>query len=150
MQIGCSDSRVPANQLIQLGPGEVFVHRNIANVVSHTDLNCLSVVQYAVEVLKVEHIIVCGHYNCGGVSASLHNHQYGLIDTWLMNIKDVYRRHKAEFESITDNNARERKLVELNVHNSVNNVCHTTIVQNAWKRGQQLAVHGWAYDLETG
>ncbi|RUP25812.1 carbonate dehydratase [Jimgerdemannia flammicorona] len=149
-ETGCSDSRVPANQLMQLGPGEVFVHRNIANVVSHTDLNCLSVVQYAVEVLKVEHIIVCGHYNCGGINASMGKHQFGLIDSWLMNIKEVYRRHKDEFEAITDVHESQRKLVELNVHNSVNNVCHTTIVQNAWKRGQRLAVHGWAYDLETG
>ncbi|RUP49945.1 carbonate dehydratase [Jimgerdemannia flammicorona] len=148
--IGCSDSRVPANQLMQLGPGEVFVHRNIANVVSHTDLNCLSVVQYAVEVLKIEHIIVCGHYNCGGVSASMHKHQYGLIDSWLMNIKDVYRRHQGEFETIEGEHKRERRLVELNVLNSVHNLCHTTIVQNAWKQGQRLAVHGWVYELENG
>ncbi|KAI9244265.1 carbonic anhydrase [Helicostylum pulchrum] len=148
--IGCSDSRVPANSILQLGPGEVFVHRNIANVVSHSDLNCLSVLQYAVEVLKVEHIIVCGHYNCGGVGAAHGHGQYGLIDNWLRNIKDVYRLHKRELEAIEDNTVRLHKLIELNVINSAENVCHSTIVQNAWQNGQKLTVHAWAYDIESG
>ncbi|CAO3622080.1 unnamed protein product [Mucor hiemalis] len=148
--IGCSDSRVPANAILQLGPGEVFVHRNIANVVSHSDLNCLSVLQYAVEVLKVEHIIVCGHYNCGGVGAAHGHGQFGLIDNWLRNIKDVYRLHKKELEALGDDKARLHKLIELNVINSAENVCHSTIVQNAWQKGQKLTVHAWAYDIESG
>ncbi|KAI7869927.1 carbonic anhydrase [Spinellus fusiger] len=148
--IGCSDSRAPANQLVQLGPGEIFVHRNIANVVNHTDLNCLSVIQYAVEVLKVEHIIVCGHYNCGGVAAALGKEQYGLIDNWLRNIKDVYRLHQSELEKIEDEKTRSQRLVELNAINSAKNVCHSTIVQNAWKNGSKLTVHAWAYAIEDG
>ncbi|KAI8889904.1 carbonate dehydratase [Backusella circina FSU 941] len=148
--IGCSDSRVPANHVVQLGPGEVFVHRNIANVVNHSDLNCLSVIQYAVEVLKVEHIIVCGHYNCGGVEASFGRKQYGLIDNWLRNIKDVYRLHQIELEAIKDDTARLYRLIELNAINSAKNICHSTIVQNAWKNGQELTVHAWAYNLEDG
>ncbi|GAA5810991.1 hypothetical protein MFLAVUS_004420 [Mucor flavus] len=148
--IGCSDSRVPANHIIQLKPGEIFVHRNIANVVNHSDLNCLSVIQYAVEVLKVEHIIVCGHYNCGGVTAASGSGQYGLIDNWLRSIKDVYRLHNEEMEKLETDQQRIRRLVELNAINSAKNVCHSTIVQNAWKRGQNLTVHAWAYDIEDG
>ncbi|KAI8339710.1 carbonic anhydrase [Chlamydoabsidia padenii] len=148
--IGCSDSRVPANQIVQLGPGEIFVHRNIANVVNHADLNCLSVIQYAVEALKVEHIIVCGHYNCGGVTAALSNKSLGLIDNWLRSIKDVYRLHESEFDNLKDEGSRIRKLVELNAINSAKNVCHSVIVQNAWEKGQKLTVHAWAYDIEDG
>lgn len=148
--IGCSDSRVPANQVVQLGPGEVFVHRNIANVVVHTDLNCMSVLQYAVEVLKVEHVVVCGHYRCGGVSASMHKHQYGLIDNWLRTIKDVYQANRETLLTIKVDDSRERRLVELNVENSARNVAHSTIVQNAWRAGQRLLIHSWVYDLETG
>ncbi|KAI8367516.1 carbonic anhydrase [Radiomyces spectabilis] len=148
--IGCSDSRVPANQIVQLGPGEIFVHRNIANVVNHSDLNCLSVIQYAVEVLKVQHIIVCGHYNCGGVTAAYGKEQYGLIDNWLRSIKDVYRLHVGEIEPLESDGKRIRKLVELNAINSAKNVCHSTIVQNAWARGQKLTIHAWAYDIEDG
>ncbi|KAL1929881.1 hypothetical protein VTP01DRAFT_1035 [Rhizomucor pusillus] len=148
--IGCSDSRVPAEQIVQLGPGEIFVHRNIANVVNHTDINCLSVVQYAVEVLKVQHIIVCGHYNCGGAAAAIGHGQFGLIDNWLRSIKDVYRLNSAELEQISDETKRLRRLIELNVINSAQNLVHSTIVQNAWKRGQKLSVHAWAYDLTDG
>ncbi|CAO3614384.1 unnamed protein product [Cunninghamella blakesleeana] len=148
--IGCSDSRVPANQIVQLGPGEIFVHRNIANVVNHADLNCLSVLQFAVESLKVEHIIVCGHYNCGGVGAALSNKSFGLIDNWLRSIKDVYLKNEKEFDGIKDETLRIRKLVELNAINSAKNVCHSVIVQNAWKQGQKLTVHAWAYDIEDG
>ncbi|KAI9475541.1 MAG: carbonic anhydrase [Benjaminiella poitrasii] len=148
--IGCSDSRVPANVVTSLPPGEVFVHRNIANVVTHSDLNCLSVLQYAVEVLKVEHIIICGHYNCGGVTAALGHNQFGLIDNWLRNIKDVYRLYADELESIDDDEKRLYRLIELNAINSAKNVCHSTIVQNAWKQGQKLTVHAWAFDIETG
>jgi carbonic anhydrase len=148
--IGCSDSRVPANQITGLAPGEVFVHRNVANIVVHTDFNCLSVIQYAVEVLKVEHIIVCGHYGCGGVSAALQNRQRGLIDNWLRNIKDLYDRHEHEFKNMTTDLERMDKLCELNVENQVVNVCHTTIVQNAWQNGQKLGVHGWCYRLSDG
>ncbi|KAG0164070.1 hypothetical protein DFQ28_010825 [Apophysomyces sp. BC1034] len=148
--IGCSDSRVPANQIVQLGPGEIFVHRNIANVVNHSDLNCLSVIQYAVEVLKVQHIIVCGHYNCGGVTVAYNKQQFGLIDNWLRNIKDVYRLHEEELKVLPTDLQRIHKLVEFNAINSAKNVCHSTIVQNAWKNGQVLTVHAWAYDIEDG
>ena len=148
--IGCSDSRVPANVVAGLDPGEVFVHRNVANVVVHTDFNCLSVIQYAVEVLKVEHIIVCGHYGCGGVKTALGGSQYGLIDNWLRHIKDVYQMHQSRLEGITDEDERLKLLCEINVAQQVANVCHTTIVQNAWQKGQQLNVHGWAYSLEDG
>jgi carbonic anhydrase len=148
--IGCADSRVPANEIIGLAPGEVFVHRNVANVVVHTDLNCLSVIQYAVEVLQVKHIIVCGHYGCGGVMAALTSQQFGLIDNWLRNIKDVYTRHHDELEAIPDLHARGDRLCELNVQHQVANVCYTTIVQNAWSRGQAVAVHGWIYGLKDG
>ena len=147
--IGCADSRVPANEIIGLLPGEVFVHRNVANIVVHTDLNCLSVIQYAVEVLQVKHIIVCGHYGCGGVKAALQNQELGLIDNWLRNIKDIYQKHQGELELLTESQRTDR-LCELNVIEQVFNVCHTTIVQKAWKRGQQLAVHGWIYGLNNG
>jgi len=148
--IGCADSRVPANEIINLPPGEVFVHRNIANVVVHTDLNCLSVIQYAVEVLKVKHIIVCGHYGCGGVAASLEDKDHGLIDNWLQHIRDVYRLHASELDSIEDPGVRKDRLCELNVIEQVGNVCSSRTVTNAIKRGQQLNVHGWIYRLEDG
>lgn len=148
--IGCSDSRVPANQITGLMPGEVFVHRNIANVVSKTDMNCMSVLQYAVEVLKVEHIIVCGHYGCGGVNAALGNQQFGLIDNWLANIKDTYIKNEAKFTPIKDEEERSNLMCELNVIEQVRNVCSTTIVENAWANGQKLSVHGWCYSLKNG
>lgn len=148
--IGCSDSRVPANQIVDLMPGEIFVHRNIANVVVHTDLNCLSVIQYAVEVLEVKHIIVCGHYGCGGIKAALENKDHGLIDNWLRHIKDVYRIHKDKFNDITDEEHKLNLLCELNVIEQVNNVCNTTIVQNAWKSNKELTVHGWIYSIKDG
>jgi carbonic anhydrase len=148
--IGCSDSRVPANQIIGLLPGEVFVHRNIANVVVHTDLNCLSVIQYAVEVLNVEHIIVTGHYGCGGVRAAMQNQELGLIDNWLRHIKDVYQKHEHDLDSIQDEARRFDRFCELNVIEQVANVCHTTIVQGAWRRGQTLSVHGFIYGLQNG
>ncbi|WP_026971017.1 carbonate dehydratase [Aliagarivorans marinus] len=148
--IGCSDSRVPANQIAGLAPGEVFVHRNIANVVVHSDLNCLSVIQYAVEVLKVKHIMVTGHYGCGGVIAALEGAEYGLIDNWLRHIKDVIRMNKNELDGIEDKAKRIDRLVELNVIEQVHNVANTTIVKNAWKAGQQLSVHGFVYSLEDG
>ena len=148
--IGCADSRVPANEIVNMLPGEIFVHRNIANVVVHTDLNCLSVIQYAVEVLKVKHIIVCGHYDCGGITAALENSEHGLIDNWLRHIKDVYRFHQEEIDAQPDEKARLDRLCELNVVEQVANVCHTTMVQNAWKSGQELAVHGWIYRVSDG
>ncbi len=148
--IGCSDSRVPANQVTGTLPGEVFVHRNIANVVSHADLNLLSVMDYAVNVLKVKYIIVAGHYKCGGVAAALTNKQFGVIDNWLRHIKDVYRLHKSEIDAIEDPKAKEDRLVELNVVEGVLNVCKTTIVQNAWSSGQELSVHGWVIDINSG
>lgn len=148
--IGCSDSRVPANQILGLAPGEVFVHRNVANLVIHSDLNCLSVLQYAVEVLQVEHIIVCGHYGCGGIRAACGNEQFGLIDNWLRNIKDTYQRHIEEIEACSDAATRQDRLCELNVLTQVHNVCHTTIVQNAWAQGQKLEVHGIIYRLNDG
>ncbi len=148
--LGCSDSRVPANEIIGLDPGEVFVHRNVANVVVHTDMNCLSVIQYAVEVLQVTDIIVCGHYGCGGVATAMHDQSHGLIDNWLRNIKDIYRVHAAELNAIEDETARTDRLCELNVAEQVANVCYTTIIQAAWQRGQPLAVHGWIYGLADG
>ena len=147
--IGCSDSRVPANQITNLQPGEVFVHRNIANIVVHTDLNCLSVMQFAVEVLKVKHIIVCGHYGCGGIKAALENHEHGLIDNWLRHIKDVIRFNKSEFDGLAHENKLDL-LCELNVKEQVKNICNTTIVQNAWKEGKELSIHGWIYSIENG
>ncbi len=147
--IGCSDSRVPANQITGLQPGEVFVHRNIANVVVHTDLNCLSVLQYAVEVLKVKHIIVCGHYGCGGIKAAMENHEHGLIDNWLRHIRDVIRFHEEKFEGL-DGEEKLNLLCELNIKEQVKNVCNTTIVQSAWREGKELSVHGWIYSIKNG
>jgi carbonic anhydrase len=148
--IGCADSRVPANQITNTKPGEVFVHRNIANMVIHTDMNMLSVLDYAVTVLKVKHVIVTGHYGCGGVAAAMSNQEFGLIDNWLRHIKDVYRLHAPELDSIADETARAERLVELNVIENVHNLCKTSIVQNAWLNGQPLGVHGWVYSLNTG
>ncbi len=148
--IGCSDARVPANELLGMMPGDVFVHRNVANLVVHTDFNALSVVQYAVEVLGIEHVIVCGHYGCGGVRAAMQNEEHGLIDNWLRNIKDVYFRYGAELDAIRDQDARADRLCELNVAEQVSNLCHTTIVQNAWSKGRPLAVHGWIYGIRDG
>ena len=148
--IGCSDSRVPANQIVGMLPGEVFVHRNIANLVIHTDLNCLSVIQYAVEVLQVKHIIVCGHYGCGGIKAALDHREHGLIDNWLRHIKDIYRYYQDKFDDLESEQEKINLLCELNVMEQVENICHTTIVQGAWKSGQELAVHGWIYSIEDG
>lgn len=148
--IGCADSRVPATQLVGMVPGEMFVHRNVANVVVHTDFNCLSVMQYAVDVLQVEHIIVCGHHGCGGVKAALDNLQLGLIDNWLRHVQDVIRDHEHALMEIADYNQRLDRLCELNVVEQVLNVARTTIVQTAWQRGQELVVHGWIYGLEDG
>ncbi len=148
--IGCSDSRVPANEIVGLMPGEVFVHRNIANVVVHTDLNCLSVVQFAVDVLKVEHIMVVGHYGCGGVRAALFGDRLGLVDNWLHHIHDVRDKHADALHAIGLSNERANRLCELNVIEQVANVCQTTIVRDAWERGQELAVHGWIYGLNNG
>lgn len=147
--IGCSDSRVPANQITGLLPGEVFVHRNVANVVVHTDLNCLSVMQFAVEVLKVRHILVVGHYGCGGVLAALTNRKLGLIDNWLRHIQDVRNKHAELLETFSEKDRHDR-LCELNVIEQVANVCETTIVQQAWEAGQDLTVHGWVYRLDNG
>jgi carbonic anhydrase len=148
--IGCSDSRVPATQLVGLTPGEMFVHRNVANVVVHTDLNCLSVVQYAVEVLKVRHVIVCGHYGCGGVQAAHDNLRLGLIDNWLRHVQDVMQRHATLLAGIADERRRFDRLCELNVVEQVFNVGQTTIVENAWAHDQALTLHGWIYGLEDG
>jgi carbonic anhydrase len=148
--IGCSDSRVPATQLVGLVPGEMFVHRNVANVVVHTDFNCLSVMQYAVDVLKVEHIIICGHHGCGGVKAAMDNLQFGLIDNWLRHVQDVLHAHESILAKIEDESMRLDRLCELNVIEQVVNVSRTTIVQNAWQRRQELVVHGWIYGLEDG
>jgi carbonic anhydrase len=147
--IGCSDSRVPANQIVGLQPGELFVHRNVANVVVHTDLNCLSVLQFAVDVLKVEHVIVCGHYGCGGVQAALRRDALGLIDNWLRHVQDVADKHDARLPSGGEV-ARVDRLCELNAIEQAQNVCRTTIVQDAWRRGQPLAVHAWIYGLQDG
>lgn len=148
--IGCSDSRVPANQIVNLQPGDIFVHRNVANQVFHTDLNCLSVMQYAVDVLSVSHIIVCGHYGCGGVRAAMEKRRFGLIDNWLLHLKDVYRIHDSLLDSIDDFEERFRRFCEINVVEQVLNVCNTTVVRGAWERGQSLAVHGWIYGVEDG
>jgi len=148
--IGCSDSRVPSTQLVDLAPGEMFVHRNVANVVAHTDLNCLSVLQYAVEVLKVEHVIVCGHYGCGGVEAALARSKLGLIDNWLRHVQDVIEKHRSVVEGIAGEPERVRMVCELNVIEQVVNVCQTTIVRDAWGRGQELTVDGLIYGLEDG
>jgi carbonic anhydrase len=148
--IGCSDSRVPANEIVGLAPGELFVHRNVANVVVHTDLNCLSVLQYAIDVLKVEDVIVCGHYGCGGVRAAYFRNSLGLIDNWLRHVQDVRDRHDALVTAETGDDVRINRLCELNVVEQVMHVCRTTIVEDAWRRGQPLAVHGWIYDLQDG
>ncbi|MCA9179121.1 MAG: carbonate dehydratase [Planctomycetales bacterium] len=147
--IGCSDSRVPANQIVGVAPGEVFVHRNIANVVVHTDFNCLSVIEYAVAVLQVKHVIVCGHYGCGGVRSASQSHHLGLIDNWLRHIRDIRQKHEATLR-VTSEAARVDRLCELNVVEQVQNVCHTSVIQEAWEQGQELAVHGWIYDVGDG
>jgi carbonic anhydrase len=148
--IGCSDSRVPANEIVGLDPGELFVHRNVANLVVHTDLNCLSVLQFAIDVLKVKHVIVCGHYSCGGIRAATDNQTHGLIDNWLRHVQDVERKYQGELARITDPRAREDRLCELNVAEQVRNVSRTTIVQDAWRRGHEVELHGWIYGLNDG
>lgn len=148
--IGCSDSRIPANEIIGRRSGEVFVHRNVANVVEHTDVNALSVLQYAVDVLKVRHVVVVGHYGCGGVRAAMQSQPLGLIDNWLRHIRDVHLWNREELSAIEDFDQRANRLAELNVESQVANVCHTTIVQDAWSRGQELSVHGWIYSLSDG
>ena len=149
MWIGCSDSRVPANQIVNLPPGEVFVHRNIANVVVHTDLNCLSVLQFAVDVLNVKHVVICGHYGCGGIEAAMTDNEYGLVDNWLRHVKDVYRFNEKKFDGL-DNRQKHNLLCELNVKEQVRNISETTIVKNAWKAGKELSIHGWVYNIENG
>ena len=148
--IGCSDSRVPANQIVGLLPGELFVHRNLANVVVHTDLNCLSVMQFAVDILKVRHIIVCGHYGCSGVQAALRRDRIGLSDNWLRHVQDVREKHGAQLDAAKGEAAAEARLSELNVIEQVANVCQTTIARDAWERGQPLTVHGWIYGIDNG
>jgi len=148
--IGCSDSRVPANEIIGAKPGEVFVHRNIANMVIHSDMNMLSVLDYAVNVLKVKHVLVCGHYGCGGVKAAMGNDSVGIIDNWIRHIKDVYRFHHTELDAIEDENERFNRFVELNVIEQVYDLAKTSIVQSAWKKGQELSIHGWVYGLNSG
>jgi carbonic anhydrase len=148
--IGCADSRVSANEIVDLAPGEIFVHRNVANLVIHTDINCLSVLQFAVEILKVEHVIVCGHYGCGGIIAAVEDQRHGLIDNWLRHVRDVYQRNEVELHQAKDNDAMLRQLCELNVKEQVVNVANTTIVQDAWQQGQNLQIHGWVYDIHDG
>jgi carbonic anhydrase len=148
--IGCSDSRVPANEIVDLDPGELFVHRNVANVVVHSDLNCLSVLQFAIDVLKVKHVIVCGHYGCGGVKAAMERESHGLIDNWLRHVQDVQRDHHKELRTIRDHSARIDRLCELNVVEQVRNIGRTTIVQDAWRRGHPVELHGWIYGLKDG
>ena len=148
--IGCSDSRVPANQIIGMDPGEVFVHRNVANVVVHTDLNCISAIQFAVDVLKVEHILVVGHYGCGGVQAALEDRRLGLVDNWLRHVADVRHKYAEPLQRVADPQLRHARLCELNVIEQAVNVCQTTVVQDAWDRGQALSVHGWIYSLRNG
>ncbi|CAN5908660.1 carbonate dehydratase [soil metagenome] len=148
--IGCSDSRVPAEQITGTKPGQLFVHRNIANMVVHTDMNLLSVLSYSVDVLKVKHIIVCGHYGCGGIAAAMGNKQFGLIDNWLRHIKDVYRFHHVELDAIADEDVRVRRFVEINVMEQVRDLSKTSIVQNAWANNQPLHIHGWVYDIKDG
>ena len=148
--IGCSDSRVPATEIVDLAPGEIFVHRNIANLVVHSDLNCLSVIQFAVEVLMVKHIIVCGHYGCGGVKAAMGEEKHGLMDNWIQYVRDIYTRHQIVLDAHPDESARYNLLCELNVMEQVWNVCQTTFVQNAWDAGRELNVHGWIYDVGDG
>lgn len=148
--IGCSDSRVPANQIVGLEPGEMFVHRNVANIVVHTDLNCLSAIQYAVDALKISDIIVCGHYGCGGVLAALKSQRLGLIDNWLRHVQDVYSKYREEIDALPKEGLRHARLCELNVTEQVVNVCQTTIIKDAWAKGHELAVHGWIYGLHNG
>ena len=148
--IGCSDSRVPANQIVGLVPGEMFVHRNVGNVVVHTDLNCLSAIQFAVDVLKVRHVIVCGHYGCGGVLAALRDDKLGLVDNWLRHVQDVRAKHRAQLDALQSDAQRHAALCELNVVEQVVNVSRTSIVRDAWARGQEVAVHGWIYDIRDG
>ncbi|MCC6535345.1 MAG: carbonate dehydratase [Burkholderiales bacterium] len=148
--IGCSDSRVPANQIVGLLPGEMFVQRNVANLVVHTDLNCLSTIQFAVEVLKVKHIVVCGHYGCGGVLAALRNERLGLVDNWLRHVQDVRVRHQAQLAAFASESERHHRLCELNVIEQVVNVGETTVVRDAWRRGERVALHGWIYDIGDG
>ncbi|MFH0953083.1 MAG: carbonate dehydratase [Verrucomicrobiota bacterium] len=148
--IGCSDSRVPANEIVGLLPGELFVHRNVANLVHHTDMNCLSVLQYAVQTLRVRHVIVCGHYGCGGVRAALEPHAHGLIDNWLRSIRDVHRGHAADLAGVADRERMLDRLCELNVVQQVLNVAHTTIIREAWEGGQAVAIHGWIYSITNG
>ncbi len=148
--IGCSDSRVPANEIVGMMPGELFVHRNVANLVIHTDLNCLSVLQYAVEVLQVEHVIICGHYGCGGVRSAMLDSRLGLIDNWLRHVQDVMKKHAQLLAGLADEQQRLDKLCELNVIEQVLNVAQTTVIQSAWERGQELEVHGWIYRISDG
>lgn len=148
--IGCSDSRVPANEIIGAKPGETFVHRNIANMVIHSDMNMLSVLDYAVNVLKVKHVLVCGHYGCGGIKAAMGNDSVGIIDNWIRHIKDIYRLHHVELDAIEDENERFNRFVELNVIEQVYDLAKTSIVQSAWKKGQDLSIHGWVYGLNSG
>jgi carbonic anhydrase len=148
--IGCADSRVPANEIVGLAPGELFVHRNVANVVAHSDLNCLSALQFAVDVLHVQHVIVCGHYGCGGVLAALRGDRLGLVDNWLRHVRDVRDIHEVQIDSLQHEPQRHRRLCELNIIEQVVNVCQSTVVRDAWSRKQRLAVHGWAYALEDG
>ncbi len=148
--IGCADSRIPASEILGLEPGELFVHRNVANIVPHTDFNSLSVLQYGIDNLGIEHVIVCGHYGCGGVAAAMENEQLGLVDNWLCNIRDVYFREKEELDHISDKRLRYNRLAELNVVYQVMNVCHTTTVQNAWAGKKKVCIHGWMYDVSTG
>lgn len=148
--IGCADSRVPANEIVGLLPGELFVHRNVANLVIHTDLNCLSVLQYAVDLLRIRHVIVCGHYGCGGVKAAMEPQPHGLVDNWLRHVRDIQQRHRETLAAIPDEAGRVRRLCELNVREQVLNVGNTTIIQDAWERGQGVAIHGWIYDVADG
>lgn len=148
--IGCADSRVPANEIVGLMPGELFVHRNIANLVVHSDMNCLSVLQYAVDLLKVKHVIVCGHYGCGGIKAALEEQPHGLVDNWLRHVRDLHQKHLAELETMADPARRMRAMCEFNVMEQVVNIGNTTIVQDAWGRDQSVTVHGWIYDLADG
>lgn len=148
--IGCSDSRVPANEITGTQPGEIFVHRNIANMVVHSDMNMLSVLDYAVNILEVDHVIVCGHYGCGGVLAAMENKKFGLVDNWIRHIKDVYRLHRQELDSITDSISRSNRFVELNIIEQVNDLSKISLVQDAWEKGKKLELHGWVYNMQNG
>ena len=148
--IGCSDSRVPANEIVGLLPGELFVHRNVSNLVVHTDMNCLSVMQYAIASLNIKHIIVCGHYGCGGIAAAIEERPHGLIDNWLRNVREIYYLYEKEMLAIKDDTERINRLCEINVASQVFNVCNTTIVQEAWAQGQEITVHGWIYGINDG